>query len=117
MWNLTSLWQSHLGKGIEASSEKTANADSTMITKTQQNNSAPKTIVKIATVQAKSLQIMPDRLWNSTCQCTSLFRLEIIHLRESPMSKMTCVTHNCMSLSNVVKDQITKTWFINETQG
>ena len=27
------------------------------------------------------------------------------------------VKHNCPSLSNIVKKRITKTWFVNETQG
>ena len=48
-----SLWQPlllHLilEKTIKTSSEETAGADSSVITKTQQNNSAPKPIVKIA---------------------------------------------------------------------
>ena len=50
---LTSLWQPlllHLilEKTIKTSSEETASADSSVITKPQQNNSAPKPIVKIA---------------------------------------------------------------------
>ena len=47
------------------------------------------------------------RLWNPTCQCTSLFRLAIIHLRESPESSTTSVKHNCASLCNIVKEQNT----------
>ena len=52
------------------------------------------------------------RLWNPTFQCTSLFGLAIIYLRESPKSKMTRVKHNCASLCIIVKQRITKTWFI-----
>ena len=57
------------------------------------------------------------RLWNPIFQCTSPFRLAIIHLQESRESKTTRVEHNCASLCNIVKEQITKTWFIIETQG
>ena len=60
--------------------------------------------------------IMQTRLWNATFQCTSLIRLAIIHLRESLDSKMTRAKHKCASLCNIVKEWITKTWFINETQ-
>ena len=42
-------------------------------------------------------------------QSTSLFRLMIIHLQVSPESKFTHVKHNCASLCNTVKEQITKT--------
>ena len=48
--------------------------------------------------------------------CISLYRLVIIHLQESPESKLTCVKPNCASLCNIVEEQITKTWFINQTQ-
>ena len=41
----------------------------------------------------------------------------IIHLQESLESKMTRVKHNSAIQCNIIKEQITKTWFINETQG
>ena len=56
------------------------------------------------------------RLWNMTFQCTSLFRLVIIYIRES-LSLKWHAWNNCASLCNIVKEQITKTSFINETQG
>ena len=56
------------------------------------------------------------RLWNLTFQCTSLFRLAMTPLLESPESIKTCIKHNCVSLCNIVKEQITKTWFRKEMQ-
>ena len=41
--------------------------------------------------------------------CISLYRLVIIHLQESPESKVTCMKPNCVSLCNIVEEQITKT--------
>ena len=55
-----------------------------------------------------------SRLWNPTFQYTSLLRLVIIRLQESPKSTTTCVKQNCASLCNFVKELITKTWFINK---
>ena len=57
-----------------------------------------------------------NRLLKPNFQSTSLFRLAIMHLQESPESTTTRVKHNCASLRDIVKEQITKTWFINETQ-
>ena len=58
------------------------------------------------------------RSWNLTFQYLSLlFSLMIIHLQESPEPKTTNQKHKCASLCNIVKEQITKTWFINETLG
>lgn len=51
----------------------------------------------------------------SNLQHSSLLRLALIHLWESPDSKMTCVKHNYTSLSNILKEEITSIWFINET--
>ena len=42
-----------LGKALENNSEEIHNVNSSIITATQQNNSAPKPIVKIATAQPK----------------------------------------------------------------
>ena len=57
------------------------------------------------------------RLWDPTFQYMSLLRLAIIDLWESPESKTSSVRHNCTSLFNIVKERITKIWFISETQG
>ena len=49
-----------LGIAIEKSSEEIGNADSIIIPATQQNNSTPKPIVRIARAQPESLQEIPD---------------------------------------------------------
>ena len=61
--------------------------------------------------------ISNSKLWNPTFQCMGIFRLAIIHLRESPTFKTTHVKDNCASPCNIVKERSTRTWFINETQG
>ena len=45
------------------------------------------------------------RLWNPNFH---LFRFAIIHLWESPWFKTTHVKHNCASLCDIVKEQITR---------
>ena len=57
------------------------------------------------------------RPWNRTFQCTNLFRLMIIHLQESLESETTHMKHNSASVCDIVKEWITRTWFISETQG
>ena len=66
----------------------------------------PKSPVEICILK-KSLD-MSLRLRNSTFQCTSLFRLVVIHLQEFHMSKMTCVKHNWASLCNIVQSNLYK---------
>ena len=45
----------------------------------------------------------------------SPFRLAAIHLSDSPESKTTHVKHNCARPHNIVKIQLIKAYFINET--
>ena len=61
--------------------------------------------------------LIDGTLWNPTFQCMTLFRVTIIHLRESPNFKTISLKHNCVILCNIVQEQISKTWFISETQG
>lgn len=47
-----------------------------------------------------------NRLWNTTFQYMSLFRLATIHLQEPPKSKTNLVKHNCASLWNILNEWI-----------